>query len=407
MDKLFPTLISLTALAIGDEEPSDGEHAAERERLTSDIAAANCVPRLAALAKVQNIESLVYTGLLRAGVPESAEGMVKLRNAAFGRALVCERQSAAYQRISSALEAAGLDYLPLKGLVSRELYTSVDQRPMGDLDILIRSDKLDEASEVMHSMGYSSEPGFYHEHPFDNGSVHVELHTALISSINADFYPYFGDGWSRAKHREGHLWRYSREDELVYSVVHFAKHYRNGGAGVKFVVDIEQYIRRVPELDVGYVREELDSLGLGSFFDNILRLCRVWFEGGEYDDVTLLMTECIYRGGIFGTSERRIAAQVARETDGDAAAASHKHVLRMMFPRYKDMKKICPFVERTPLLLPAGYAVRALRLLFFRRDRIHGLVSEVKGASPENTQKFIGELNAVGLNTCHMVDNDM
>lgn len=172
----------------------------------------------------------------------------------------------------------------------------------------------------MTSLGYRAGKVSKYEHVFENGGAAVELHTALLSPENRDFYPYFGDGWGRAKQRDGHLWRYSREDELVYSFVHFTKHYRNGGAGIKFVVDIEEYVRRVPGLDMEYVRGELESLGLVSFFENALRLCRAWFEGGEHDDVTRLMTDCICRGGVFGTRDSEISARIARTADGDMRA---------------------------------------------------------------------------------------
>ena len=293
MNALFLTLTSLVALAIADADAvgrnadspcgdaqtdnasADNKKAANVTADDSRCGAAGIppvpsidpahIPYIAALAGRQRMENLVYTGLLRAGISEDTEGMKPLLRAAFGNALQCERQNADFDRISAAFQQAGVDHLPLKGLASRELYQSIDMRSLSDLDILIRREQLEKACETMTSLGYRAGKVSKYEHVFENGGAAVELHTALLSPENRDFYPYFGDGWGRAKQRDGHLWRYSREDELVYSFVHFTKHYRNGGAGIKFVVDIEEYVRRVPGLDMEYVRGELESLGLVSF----------------------------------------------------------------------------------------------------------------------------------------------
>lgn len=435
MNALFLTLTSLVALAIADAD-AVGRNAdspcgdAQTNNASADnIKAANVtaddsrcgaagippvpsidpahIPYIAALAGRQRMENLVYTGLLRAGISEDTEGMKPLLRAAFGNALQCERQNADFDRISAAFQQAGVDHLPLKGLASRELYQSIDMRSLSDLDILIRREQLEKACETMTSLGYRAGKVSKYEHVFENGGAAVELHTALLSPENRDFYPYFGDGWGRAKQRDGHLWRYSREDELVYSFVHFTKHYRNGGAGIKFVVDIEEYVRRVPGLDMEYVRGELESLGLVSFFENALRLCRAWFEGGEHDDVTRLMTDCICRGGVFGTRDSEISARIARTADGDMRGASRKRMWQTFFPSLDSMKEIYPFVARAPFLLPVGYAARAFRLLLFRRDRIGRLISDTKSASTDSAQHFVDELHAVGLDICRIDDSDM
>ena len=83
------------------------------------------------------------------------------------------------------------------------------------------------------------------------------------------------------------------EDEFIYLFVHLAKHYRDGGAGCRYVLDLWLFLRKYPELDAAYIRRELTMLRVAEFYNNILRLMDSWFNGGE-----VFRSGCCYKRGL-------------------------------------------------------------------------------------------------------------
>ena len=62
---------------------------------------------------------------------------------------------AAFGALARALEAEGIGWIPLKGLLfGRTLYRSPDVRPMADLDFLVKPAHLDRASRLLEDLGY-------------------------------------------------------------------------------------------------------------------------------------------------------------------------------------------------------------------------------------------------------------
>ena len=55
------------------------------------------------------------------------------------------------------------------------------------------------------------------------------------------------------------------EDEFIYLFTHFAKHYRDGGIGCRYVVDLWVFLRNNPTMDPEKIKRELDKLQLREF----------------------------------------------------------------------------------------------------------------------------------------------
>ena len=149
-------------------------------------------------------------------------------------------QMEALEAIFSAFEKEGITYMPLKGTLLKDLYPSPEMRTMGDADILIRPEEYKRIEKIMVGLDCRFESESDHEYNWlaANGT-HIELHKCLIPSYNKDYYAYFGDGWRFAHPCEGSRFRHemSPEDTFVFLFTHFAKHYRDQGVGMKYVVD--------------------------------------------------------------------------------------------------------------------------------------------------------------------------
>ena len=303
------------------------------------------------------------------------------------------------QDICRRLDEAGVDYMPLKGTILKELYPSPEMRIMGDADILIRMENYPVISPIMRSLPGFPLPESDHEYTWMMpGKVTVELHKRLIPSYNEDYYAYYGDGWRLARPvSEGsHRYEMSREDTMIYLFTHFAKHYRDKGAGVKYVVDFFVYRRTYPDLDNAYLEREMRKLRLWEFYCNVMRLVQVWFEGASSDEKMDFITDKIFNDGVFGKEENGIVSTGVKlsKTTGSVKG---KRTLQLIFPSYQSMSARHPILKKWAILLPIFWIWRIFDAVFSHKDRIRRRRKELDQLSDENISAYQQELNYVGL----------
>lgn len=342
---------------------------------------------------------LVYEGAVRCGVDKSAPVMQKLFQSDLQYLMRSEQQMRAIAQLCSALDSAGVDYMPLKGCNLKGLYPKPEMRLMGDADILIRPGQYETIRPIMQTLGYEEKAESDHELIWYRKDLLVELHKRLIPSYNKDYYRYFGDGWKLAKRVNGTRYGMEKEDEFIYIFTHFAKHYRDGGIGCRHVVDLWIYHRACPQLDEAYILAELDKLQLTAFYQNMTQLISVWFEGAALDERTAFMTDFIFRSGAWGKKENHIlsAGVKASKQAGTAQKGRWKWVCSMLFPSTDAMKARYSIVGRYPYLLPLFWPVRWATAILFRRDNIQKQHRELKIASSDKIETYQQALQYVGL----------
>lgn len=75
---------------------------------------------------------------------------------------------------------------------------------------------------------------------------------------------------------EAGVYAMSKEDTYLYLLAHLAKHLKNGGAGIRQILDIWLYLQKEDDgLDKAYLRESLKALELEKLHTTIKEL-------GEY-----------------------------------------------------------------------------------------------------------------------------
>lgn len=302
-------------------------------------------------------------------------------------------------RITKAFEAAGISHMPVKGTLLKPLYPNPEMRTMGDADILIRMEEYSRVEAVMTSLGCVFEYESDHEYSWKTATgLQIEIHKRLIPTYNKDYYAYYGDGWDFARPCEGSTCRYemSKEDMLVYLLSHYAKHYRDQGAGLKYVVDFLVFERAYPELDMRYVQNELKKLRLEVFYENIQQLLRVWFYGAPSTELTDYMTDKIFDDGVFGKSEKSAVAEGVKLSQGGKSARKEKR-RQLFFPSYDSMCRRYPVLKTWAILLPLLWIVRLVDLALHHRDRYRRGMNRVDRMSDENVEQYRRELNYVGL----------
>ena len=277
----------------------------EKMKLSDDFSIASLIP----LIKTHELHALCYYGALECGISSESEEMQSLFEQVCSHIFVSELQKRIACKTFTLFEDNGIEYMPLKGILLKELYTYPEMRTMGDLDILIKLEQYPKIKELLEAREYTEVTESDHELIWQKNNIHIELHKRLIPSYNKDYYTYFGDGWSLAVPECGTRYKMDDENQLVYLFTHFAKHYRNGGIGIKQMVDLYLYTKSKPDMDKERIRKALTSLSLLEFYDNVCHTLSVWFEGVEANEISELISNTIFKSGSFGTRESHLLAE--------------------------------------------------------------------------------------------------
>ena len=309
----------------------------------------------------------------------------------------CAEQSEAIKSVKDEFRANKIQHLAVKGTILRELYPYPEMRLMSDADILIKEEEYERIKPIMVGLGFEEQYESDHELVWKKGEISIELHKRLVPSYNKDYYKYFGNGWKIAtiKNEETCEYLMTPEDSFIYTFVHFAKHYRDGGIGIKHIVDFFVYLDKYPNLDFEYIDKELEKLQLLRFWKNTKKVLDVWFNSAKSDDLSDFITAKIFGSGAYGTFEGSINAEAVRLSKGNENV-KRKKALNIIFPPLQGMKKKYNVLNKAPVLLPVMWVVRWFEALFnFKKVKKQKQILDMM--SDENISKYQNELNYVGL----------
>ncbi len=352
------------------------------------------------IGQLHNIIPVLYEGISHTNIDSKTKAVfaVEYRQ----KALVHYNQTEKLASITNAFDKQGIDYAILKGERLKSLYPKPEMRPMADLDILIKLEQYDKIKECLASLGLTEKEQSDHEIIWtDNRFVYLELHKRLIPSYNVDLNQYFGTGWGRARrvNPNGGCHQFSAEDELVFLFAHFAKHYRDGGIGIRHILDLYLFEKNHLDMDMNYIKEELEKLGLFKFYKNIVLTIDNWFRGGPELEVTELITERIFKSGAYGTLEAAHAANAVKVANRYKTAFLGRiaFVIKSLFPPIEVVREKYPILAKVPVLLPFCWVLRAAKGALFKRNTLNNEISKLKSIDKKTISSYKAELDRVGL----------
>ena len=346
--------------------------------------------------KKHQIAPLIYYGIINSCIKVSEDLFSLLENTTCQCIALNHNQIFELENIYKAFNESGIEYMPLKGAVLKKLYPKPEMRVMGDGDILINAEQYEIICEAMQALGYTEFIESDHEFIWNKPNIHIELHKRLIPSYNKDYYSYYGDGWRFAKPDAGSCYKMSDEDTFVYIFTHYAKHYRDGGIGIRHITDLYVFLTSNPKLDKKYIETELNKLGLLKFYKNTINTIDVWFNNKQANDISDFITDRIFESGSYGTYVSHILSGAVKSSNF-GKNAKFKKIFNLIFPPYKDMSRKYPVLKKNPLLLPFMWIVRIINILFTKKYKIAERRKELNYMSEENIAKYKKELNYVGI----------
>ena len=231
-----------------------------------------------------------------------------------------------------------------------------------DIDILVHESEVDRIADLLVSeMKYKKEEKSPHDISlYSGGGVHLELHYNLIEDgCIGDMKSVLRSVWDRASAVDGTS-EFTLSDEMFYyyHIAHMAKHFvSTGGCGIRPFVDIWVLNHRI-----SFDRERRNALlsegGLRTFAKEAEALSEVWFGDGEHTDVTQQMQNYVLCGGVYGTTENRVAVQQVKR------GGKFRYALSRIWLPYDTLKFHYPSLDGKRALLPFYEMRRWCKLIF-------------------------------------------
>ena len=320
------------------------------------------------------------------GIPETL--LEKWRSNALYEGMEQERN---YIGIGSVLERFSNNDIPiiaLKGLVLRELYPYPCLRTMCDADLLIKPGDIDRAGMILKEVGYKK---------YFNNDKHIvyshitlpniELHRSLATDEHFKYLDDFEIGiWNRASAISisgAEVLSLSRQDEILYLLLHMASHIITSGFGLRQLCDIILVLEADKDkINLEEILDMASLLKIEVFAKIIFNICHFLFDinfPGINNSLVLqdyslvsIVTEGIFEGGVYGnsSSEYFAANRMIYYSGGEKANILHfrvRYLINFLFPGVEKLDIRYNYAKKHHCLLPLAW-VHRLYYSMVRKD---------------------------------------
>ena len=222
--------------------------------------------------------------------------------------------------VTKLLVNNGVDYILLKGSVTKHFYPDTSMRMMSDVDILYRNKDPKEIKNLLESNNYTQTKVTPKDAMYlsSNKLVKVEMQQSLLDDGFTDWLKYLDNIWDRCTKKTENEFIMTPEDFYIYHIVHMAKHFINGGIGLRHILDTWVINNHYNNIDKNYTNKILSKLKLNEFEKQINSLCEIWFEDSipaNKEEVDLL-SEYIFANGAFGNISQQSVNEVSSGMKG-------------------------------------------------------------------------------------------
>jgi len=309
------------------------------------------------LAIEHDVANIAYISIERLKDKPSDELMTRWR---LRRDFAIERdinQSFARDEIVKEFRRLGIRSLEVQGTKIKALYPSPDLRTMSDIDFIIDFDRIEEAREALRSLGYSCKwLGDVEIDGFRPPNIYVELHTGYFPA-NSDYHDCMRPPFSYTEGNDVY-------DELyIYSLLHIAKHYFEGGCGIRRVLDVHYLNANLSEkIDRAYAEAVFRKAGVLTFVESISLLANYWFADGMLSERLEYMIQFIIGSSLHGTRENQMGAFLRKTYGDEAKFVKTRHIAKRIFAGDDVMLRHYPFLKKWRALYPFCWGHRIARV---------------------------------------------
>ena len=286
--------------------------------------------------------------------------------------------------ITKLLVSNEVDYILLKGSVTKHFYPDTSMRMMSDVDILYRNTDSKDIKSLLESNGYTQTKSTPKDAMYlsSNKLVKVEMQQSLLDDGFTDWLKYLDTIWDRCENNTDNEYAMTPEDFYIYHIVHMAKHFINGGIGLSHVLDTWVIINHYQDLDSAYTEKIFKELSLDKFENTITDLCKYWFEDNISSDKKAidLISEYIFKNGAFGNISQQSANEVAT---GSTSSTKEK-----IFPSKQTMANYYgDVINNHPSTIPFYWVRLTFERIFKNHDKTKVKIKSISNVSEAQKEK--------------------
>lgn len=264
--------------------------------------------------------------------------------------------------------------LPMKGYFLKEDYPNPFERSISDYDILFDINDIDRIKNILKQNGYEFLQNDSQQYHFIKPPLmYIEMHCSLLKKSNKN-YAFFENELEKATVRTGYVYskEMSLENYYIYMLLHSAKHFSEGGIGIRMIADEYVFYRKYADtLNWKYLYEQFEKCGITVFEKKLRDIALKWFSTGcivtDFDDVEefILMSMTLGRLDVAVMSEmerNRVNNKTGKKKSRTA------NFISSIFPNKTYMANKYPLAEKMPVLLPYYWACMWCRRIFVNKS---------------------------------------
>ena len=352
------------------------------------------------LSNKHNVTAIVATQIKL--LPESSRVQGKGKsyfNQFLGKTLQSyDEKIEAYNYFVKTLSENGIKHLIVKGAVLRDIYPVKELRTSGDTDVVIQKQDYEKCKEILIANGFTLSQDTGEELDMYYKGQYFEINNTF-EYINDETKRFFENPFDeRLSYCEGYTYYLYPIYHLVYVLYHILKHIKNGGAGVRMLLDICVLFNNY-SIDVNEFLKIMTSLNLEKSSKTIISICKKLFkldvelEYAVNEDIEEKLIDTIISGGVFGFSNGNLGVVRLASTMSDKATvfSSIKAFLGMFIISKDYLMKFYPYARRHRILLPVAYFNRLFNAVFKRGKRNIGNIQSIFSKNNDNAVR-LGEI---------------
>lgn len=332
-----------------------------------------------ALAEAHNVTAVITSQIKK--LPQGSRPQGKLLSA-FNQRLGYTVQNyeikmRAMTHLIEVLSQAEIDHLLVKGAVLRFLYPSPELRTSGDTDVVVRLSDYEKSVKVLKKAGFKVDFVRKNVSQVVYGGEFFDLHTEL-ESINVQSKIYYSTPFDDISESTGHTYKLKPIYHLLYVITHIAYHLKNGGAGIRMIMDIDALLRYYPDMDMEKFMALCDNIKIKRTAQALIALSKKWFNTPVGNDYTFEdtdersfydnLSELIINGGIFGYKNGGVGMMNLQRSMGEDGKTgfkvSLKAFVKWLFPSAEYLKRFYYYCYKHPILVPAAWFHRFFKAIF-------------------------------------------
>ena len=310
------------------------------------------------LSKKHDLAHLVGDALIRHKLLSEGEIKAKFEKQMMMAVYRYEKINYDLKCLREVMNEAEIPFIPLKGSVIRQYYPEPWMRTSCDIDILVQEKYIYAAAQTIEKkLGYMYESRNYHDISLKSESgVHLELHFSLKEN-EENIDGLLSDCWQYAFVHKEYEYSFTPEFFLFHQYTHASYHFLHGGCGVRIFLDI-RILDRFLSCDRAKLDALLEKCGILKFANEAQHLANIWFGTAEYTELSRQMERYILSGGVYGTTENRIALQQAKK------GGKLKYIISRVWLPYNTIKLRYHILHKRKWLLPFYQVKRWSNMLF-------------------------------------------